>query len=271
MDYNYPDIYEHIDKIIRGNGINLSACNFIRPWGLIIICLLLVERHASPDKKILLPSKPDALRYLKMAHFDTVLKILGYTDNVDLLRSDPVGEKENLNILEISCCRYRDDFSARLDRLYKVFKNIGLDENQARLIAALVGELGNNVYDHNLGNWPTDISGCFITAQNYSQRKCLEFVIGDPGIGFLGSLKNAYPDLKDDLGAIKLGLSGKTGWIDTKRGNGLLFVQKAAFERFSGEILIHSGNGLVIIGKDGMKERKVNKIMGTAIRAMLYY
>ena len=139
------------------------------------------------------------------------------------------------------------------------------------MVVAVVGELGNNVFDHNLGNWPTDISGCFIVAQNYPKDRRLELVIGDPGIGFLGSLKTAYPVLNDDLSAIKMGLSGKTGWVDTKRGNGLIFVQNTTQARFSGNIVIHSGSGLVAVEKDRIEGQKVNKILGTAIQIMLYY
>jgi len=149
--------------------------------------------------------------------------------------------------------------------------NFGLRENDARLVVALIGELGNNVYDHNLGNWPTDISGCFITAQNYPQKKCLEFVIGDPGIGFLGSLKANFPGLSDDISAIKHGLAGNTGRINEDRGNGLKFIQNWTLENFSGNILIHSGKGLVFLDKDKIEGKEAVEIVGTIVQIMLYY
>ena len=76
---------------------------------------------------------------------------------------------------------------------------------------SVVGELGNNVFDHNSGSWPLNISGCIIAAQNYSKEKSIQFVIGDPGVGFRGSLKSAYPEINNDIEAIKKGLAGNTG------------------------------------------------------------
>ena len=161
--------------------------------------------------------------------------------------------------------------NARLNNFIRMYENFGLDEDQARLVVALIGELGNNVFDHNSGNWPTDIAGCFITAQNYPKKKCLELVIGDPGIGFLGSLKSNYPDLEEDISAIRLGLSGKTGRINERRGNGLKFIQKWTLDRFDGSMLIHSGNGLVTVDKCGINDRIASKISGTIIQIMLNY
>lgn len=273
LDFKFPEIYKHIDTIVRGNEIDLSECEFIHPWCLVLICLLLVERHTLPDKKLILPKSKDVLKYLKRAHFGDTLKELEYNDGSDDLDKFAPNEKDNLGIFELKHCINSDDFNARLDRLLKVFGNFGLDENQARLAVALVGELGNNVYDHNLGNWPTDVSGCFITAQNYqsANKRWLEFIIGDPGIGFQGSLRNVRPDLNDDIKAINLGLSGVTGWVNTKRGNGLQFVQKNILEKFFGNLLIHSGDGLVVIEKANKRDQRVNRIQGTLIQIMLYY
>lgn len=182
-----------------------------------------------------------------------------------------MGEKDNLNIQEIIHSRYRDEFSARLERFVSIFKNFGLEENDARLITAIVGELGNNVFDHNALNWPTDISGCFIAAQNYPLKKILEFTIGDTGMGFLGSLKARFPDLNNDIDAISCGLAGNTGRINEIRGNGLKFIQGWTIDNFSGNINIHSGNGLVKIDENGIKSEETFKIIGTIVQIMLYY
>ena len=61
----------------------------------------------------------------------------------------------------------------------------------------LVGELGNNVFDHNEGLWPTDIRGAIIIGQNYPQLKKIEVVIADPGVGFKRSLQLRDPNLTD--------------------------------------------------------------------------
>ena len=231
----------------------------------------MVERHKLTGKKLAFPKNQDILYYLKRLHFCDVLKELGYSEEERYLKEFDLGEKDNLNIQEIIHCRYRDEFNARLERFVGIFKNFGLVENDARLITAIVGELGNNVFDHNLGNWPTDISGCFIAAQNYPLEKILEFTIGDTGMGFLGSLKARFPNLKNDIEAISCGLAGNTGRINEIRGNGLRIIQSWTINNFCGNIYIHSGNGFVEIDKNGIKSKETFKIIGTIVQIMLYY
>jgi len=271
MDLNIKTIYKNIGGIVKGSVVDLSEVEFIHPYAVILITLLLVERHKLPNKKLVLPENPDVLYYLKRLHFCDVLKELSYLEEEEHLKKFDLGEKDNLNIQEIVHSRYRDEFSARLERFVKIFKNFGLEENDARLITAIVGELGNNVFDHNALNWPTDISGCFIAAQNYPNKNILEFTIGDTGMGFLGSLKARFPDLKNDIEAIQLGLAGNTGRINETRGNGLRFIQSWTINNFRGNIYIHSGNGLVKIDEKGIKSEETFKIIGTIVQIMLYY
>jgi hypothetical protein len=271
MDLTRTSIYKYLPEIIRGPIIDISECGFIHPWALVLITLLLVERHGDKDKKILLPKDATVLSYLKRVHFDQTLMKLSYTEESNFLQTIEMNERDNLNLQELTHCSYRDEFNSRLERFAKIFINFGLGENQARLVVALIGELGNNVFDHNALNWPTDVSGCFLTAQNYPLKNFIEFAIGDPGIGFLGSLKANYPEINDDISAIKQGLAGKTGRINERRGNGLQFVQRWTLTNFRGKVAIHSGEGLIIIDQDGVTEHKVHRILGTIVQIMLYY
>jgi len=271
MELTRTSIYNYLPNIINGPIIDLSECGFIHPWALVLITLLLVDRHNNNDKKLIFPNDTDALSYLKRVHFGEVLEKLNYLEESYFLKNIEINEIDNLNLQELTHCSFRDEFNARLERFVKIFINFGLSENQARLVVALIGELGNNVFDHNALNWPTDISGCFLTAQNYPKKNFIEFAIGDPGIGFLGSLKANYPGLNDDLSAIKQGLAGNTGRINERRGNGLQFVQRWTLTNFRGKVSIHSGEGLVIIDQDGITEFKVNRILGTIVQIMLYY
>jgi len=271
MDLNIKTIYKNIEEIINGPVIDLSKVEFIHPYAVILITLLLAERHKLPNKKLIFPKNQDVLYYLKRLHFCDILKELGYLEEEKYLKEFDLGEKDNLNIQEIIHSRYRDEFSARLERFVSIFKNFGLEENDARLITGIVGELGNNVFDHNALNWPTDISGCFIAAQNYPVKKILEFTIGDTGMGFSGSLKARFPNLKNDIEAILLGLAGNTGRIDEIRGNGLRIIRSWTIDNFRGNIYIHSGNGLVKIDEEGIKFEETFKIIGTIVQVMLYY
>lgn len=49
-------------------------------------------------------------------------------------------------------------------QLKSMLKNFGLNVDDEARATALVGELGNNVFDHNDGQWPTDVRGAIILA-----------------------------------------------------------------------------------------------------------
>ena len=152
-----------------------------------------------------------------------------------------------------------------------MFKTFGLNLDDVHRATSLIGELGNNVFDHNLGNWPIDIRGCFIVGQNYQKEKKLEMVVGDPGVGFLGSLKNAFPELHHDVEAIVKGLEGNTGREGEKRGNGLKLIQDWVINNFSGYLTIHSKSGLVVVDRTGREKKEVFEILGTIVQFVIYY
>ncbi|PIR91986.1 hypothetical protein COU01_04130 [Candidatus Falkowbacteria bacterium CG10_big_fil_rev_8_21_14_0_10_44_15] len=271
MTLDFNTTYNNLNEIIKGAVIDLSDVEFIHPWALVMICLLLVERCEMRDRKLILPKNQDLLCSLKRMHFCNILSELKYDEEVKFLNQLTMPEQDNLNIHEILHCRYSDEFSGRLGHFYNMFKNFGLSRDDANLATNIVAELGNNVFDHNLGNWPTDIGGCIIAAHNYPQTKCIEVAVGDPGVGFRGSLKSAFPELKSDVEAIKKGLAGNTGRVGETRGNGLKFIKSWTINDFYGKLFIHSGDGLVIAGKDGSVEKQVNKILGTIAQIMIYY
>ena len=271
MDLDFYTFYNNTDNIIKGSIIDLSEVESIHSWSMVMICLLLIERKSDPNKKLILPIKTETKAYLKCMCFDKILTELGYNEANNELHDVLTPEQENANIHEVMHCIYRDEFNARLDRFITMFKTFGLSESDAQRATAVVGELGNNVFDHNLGNWPTTISGCIIAAQHYPKTNTIEIAVGDPGIGFYGSLKTAFPNINSDIEAIKLGLAGNTGRVGEIRGNGLKLIQQWTLQNFSGTVMIHSGSGLVIVDKTGMKERTVNKILGTVAQFVIKY
>lgn len=271
MDFLFENANVVIDQIVKNGEIDLSEVKFMDPWTADLLCLLLIERHTANNKKLILPKSRDLLNYLKRMHLCKILRELGYREEFESLDKVQMPENYNLNIQEILHCEYRDEFDGKLERFMEMFKNFGLNDDDARLATALVGELGNNTFDHNLGSWPTDISGCIIVAQNYPKKKKIQVAIGDPGVGFLGSLKAAFPDLKTDIEAIRKGLGGNTGRIGELRGNGLKLIQQWTINNFSGKLAIQSGEGLVIAGKSGITEAKRKRILGTLAQLMIYY
>lgn len=93
----------------------------------------------------------------------------------------------------------------------------------------------------------------------------------DPGIGFSGSLKAVDPSVKTDVEAIQLGLRGVTGRVGEPRGNGLKIIQDWTINKFDGIVKIHSGNGLVVVDKDGQHTQTTFPILGTLASLMVKY
>lgn len=89
------------------------------------------------------------------------------------------------------------------------------------LLTSIAGEIGNNSYDHNLGQWP-DTPGIFF---GYDLRK-KQIVLADRGIGILKTLKRVRPELKDHSQALKVAFTEiLSGRKPEARGNGLKYVR----------------------------------------------
>lgn len=271
MEEHVEKFYRQISKIAQGAVVDLSHVNFMHPLDIGEVCLLLVERQSLPDKKVILPRNQDLLCYLRRMNFHKILSELGYNEAALALDAVDVSEQGNLNVHEVTHSQYVDEFSARLEHFKRMFINFGLNDEDARRALIIVGELGNNVFDHNLGSWPTNFSGVIIVAQNYPQIKRIEVIVGDAGVGFSGSLRNAFPELSSDIEAIKKGLAGYTGRIGEERGNGLQLVQSWTINNFHGILTIRSGKGLVQIDESNSQEQKVPKIVGTLVQFVIYY
>lgn len=179
MNLDFKNFYKNISDIIKGSIVDLSKVEFIHPWSIVMICLLLIERIPDSNKKLILPNKDETKTYLKRMHFDKILSELGYNEAKEALDGLDIPERNNSNIHEVMHCFYRDEFNARLGRFITMFKNFGLNGEDAQRATALVGELGNNVFDHNLGNWPTKATGCIIAAQRYPSTKSIEIAVGE--------------------------------------------------------------------------------------------
>jgi len=272
MDPHIESLYDHLDEWIPAGMVDFSHFDFMHPWDIGLISLLAIKHQATVgDGNIVLPRNANLRSYLKRMHFHTFLRELGCAHSAALFDSILISEHENMGLQEILHCRYLDDFSARLAHFERMFKNFGLGEEDAHRALIIVGEFGNNVFDHNLGNWPTNFSGSLIAAQNYPRLKRIEMIVADAGVGFLGSLQNAFPDLQTDIAAIKKGLEGNTGRIGEKRGNGLKTIQQWTIGNFHGVITIHSGSGLVQVDEHGIEEKEVAPIVGTLAQFVIYY
>ena len=118
-------------------------------------------------------------------------------------------------------CNSRDQASGRLTRWSKDFHNFGLPLNEAILLGSIVGEISNNCFDHNLGQW-NDFSGCLVGFEY--QAKSITIYIVDRGQGIISSLSKATEVTNKKLILSKAFEERISGRAPEKRGNGLKFV-----------------------------------------------
>ncbi|MFA6917273.1 MAG: helix-turn-helix domain-containing protein [Candidatus Gracilibacteria bacterium] len=134
-------------------------------------------------------------------------------------------------------CQNSSIFQARLGRMETELGHVqGISESYP-LLVAITGEIGNNSFDHNLGNWP-DTPGVFF-AFNVKKRM---IVLADRGQGVLVTLRRVRPNLSDHKEALEMAFTQQiSGRAPEARGNGLKFVKQVVSENpFS--LIFQTGN-----------------------------
>ncbi len=124
-------------------------------------------------------------------------------------------------------CDSQDRFRARQHTLTLLLDRNLTTHAFAPIIGAVVGEIGNNSFDHNIGNWP-DTPGIYFA---YDLTKRL-IVLADRGQGILATLSRVKPEIRDDMEALTIAMTERvSGRAPEQRGNGLKFVAKVALEQ----------------------------------------
>ena len=123
---------------------------------------------------------------------------------------------------EMFYCQTSAVFQARLTKM----QNLMIENPSAKylfsLLVSVAGEIGNNSYDHNLGQWP-DVPGIFF---GYDLNK-KQVVLADRGLGVLATLKRVKPELMDHKQALKTAFTELiSGRAPEERGNGLKYVRE---------------------------------------------
>lgn len=140
-------------------------------------------------------------------------------------------------------CQTRDVFQARLEILQSKLSKI-IPIEKVSLIVAVAGEIGNNSFDHNLGNWP-DIPGTFFSYAIRSRK----IVLADRGQGILTTLKRVRPELTSSSEAIKVAFTETiSGRYPETRGNGLKFV-KSIIVKNPFSLYFQTGNAQLYLKK----------------------
>lgn len=169
------------------------------------------------------------------------------SDNIEKLAYDWItADPEKVDIASDYYCETRDIFEARLERMKTMLsKNKKLDENKA-LLSAIAGEIGNNSFDHNLGNWP-DIMGIFFAYEILGDE--ISVFLADRGLGILKTLQRVKPELNNHQNALKTAFTQViSSRYPERRGNGLKFVKNSVeSKKFS--LVFISGNAEIKINK----------------------
>lgn len=144
-------------------------------------------------------------------------------------------------------------FQARLSKLESELGKIKEISAIFPLISAITGEIGNNSFDHNLGNWP-DIPGIFF---GYDLDK-KEIVLADRGQGILITLKRVRPKLTNHQDALEVAFTEIiSGRAPEYRGNGLKFVREVVINNEI-SLFFQTGNAWLKI-KKGDFDLKIKK------------
>lgn len=143
-------------------------------------------------------------------------------------------------------CATSDVFTVRLERLkndLQKIKDLGVHYS---ILALITGEIGDNSYAHNLGNWP-DILGIFF-AYDLNRRV---IVLADRGRGILETLKFIRPDLPSHNEALKVAFTEIiSGRFSEQRGNGLKSVARNVVAN-NISLLYRTGNAQLDLCGDG--------------------
>lgn len=166
-------------------------------------------------------------RFYRPMDVEKYLKNLAI-EEVDLLSlaqewvSNPIGVEPN----NLFFCQNSAVLQARLKKMEDKLEVASGLENLFPLIVAIAGEIGNNSFDHNLGNWP-DVAGIFF-GYDIVRR---EIVLADRGQGIFKTLQRIKRDLSSDEDALQVAFTEIiSGRAPEARGNGLKFVKNVVVE-----------------------------------------
>ena len=134
----------------------------------------------------------------------------------------------------------RDVFTARLQSY--------ILESKKYLEAAIIGEIGNNTFDHNFIFEKDHPRGVYCNL-SYKQKY---IVLADYGKGVRGSLLSVLPSISSDLQAVETAFTKRiSGRSPEQRGNGLKFVSET-IQQNNWNLYFQSGSGSCSIDGNGI-------------------
>lgn len=170
------------------------------------------------DKSGKLPAiRKNNIRYYLKKDIDVFL------NELSVLAFDWALAETATEIPQMFYCQDSSVFQARLAKMQDAFIAASIQNNILFLLVAITGEIGNNSFDHNLGNW-LDVPGIFF---GYDVNK-REIVLADRGQGLLKTLQRVKINLNNYKDALNTAFTESiSGRSPENRGNGLKFVRKS--------------------------------------------
>lgn len=146
-------------------------------------------------------------------------------------------------------CLSRDIFQARVDS-YVLRTNKFLE-------SAIIGEIGNNTFDHNWDYAEGHLRGTYLNLD-----KINTVILADYGRGIRKSLEKVY-NAKDDTEAVHIAFTQQiSGRAPEQRGNGLKFVLENVKNK-NWSLYFQSGTGCCIIDEgQAIFETSENDVLG---------
>lgn len=159
-------------------------------------------------------------------------------------------------------CQTSSIFQGKLASFENALRRVPDLGDRFSLITAIIGEIGDNAFAHNLGKW-LDVPGIlFIHEPN--RRKV---VIADRGIGVLATLRRVKPSLQDDREALVVAFTERlSGRTPENRGNGLKFVRQVIKQEKTFGLRFQSGTDVLSLhggSEDINVDRALIPIRGT--------
>ncbi|MDT7043309.1 hypothetical protein [Candidatus Nitronereus thalassa] len=214
---------------------------FFRPFGLNLLASFIYEflRENPENVYLTLPKNPKVVEYMKNQGFFDYFRVPHLGANVTY---EPLSTSVAIKRLEYLDYSY---FEKLGDWLYS---NCPIDLEIARAIVNTpFVEVINNVFDHSKSP-----IGCFSCAQAYPREKRLIISVLDLGVGFLSTLKPAFPHLESEVDAIEHAVGeGVTSKTERHGGSGL-WILSGFLETCGGKLEITSGNGFWSQNMDGV-------------------
>lgn len=175
-----------------------------------------------------------------------------------------IGDRIGFEPLSRYYCPDKYIFQSRFLKSQKQLDQLLKNKNLSFSIGTTAGEIGDNAFDHNFGNWP-NIPGIFL---NYDFKK-REIVLADRGQGVLKTLKRVKKSLKNHSQALETAFTEYiSGRSPEKRGKGLKEVREVVTNSQI-KLFFQTGNAQISLSSENPEikiEKSKNVINGCLIK-----